>query len=354
MACEDGLGVQVALGRRLAAEGVGLVGHAHVQGVAVEVGVDGDGADAQLAAGPDDPDGDLAAVGNEDLLEHAGLSSVIVGLHNCTHPYGVCHVGRWSGTSAGCDEVDSTNTYLLDQARHGAPRRAGGGGRPPDGRAGAARPALGVAARREPAGLGAPAARLRRPTTSTCAPGRWRWPAADACRRRGRGRAGAQVAQRPAGRRGQAGRGAGRGGVRRSRPCGGGRGHRDQRGLARARRRPGAPAWTTRGGTAQPVDRGSLLDRLLERPRPALRPARRRGRAGATLADEVRRRCATLGQEVRVDLAGRGVLGRGRRPSTTPAGWWSRPRRAPSRSAAGDVVHLRRPDQGREGAWGLG
>ena len=41
---EDRLGVQVALGGGLAAEGVGLVGQAHVQGVAVEVGVHGDGA----------------------------------------------------------------------------------------------------------------------------------------------------------------------------------------------------------------------------------------------------------------------------------------------------------------------
>ena len=41
---EDLLGVEVALGRRLPAEGVGLVGEADVQRVAVEVGVDGDGA----------------------------------------------------------------------------------------------------------------------------------------------------------------------------------------------------------------------------------------------------------------------------------------------------------------------
>ena len=70
---EDGVGVQVALGRRLAAQRVGLVGQADVQGVAVEVGEDGDGADAQLAAGPDDPHRDLAAVRDQDLLEHCGL-----------------------------------------------------------------------------------------------------------------------------------------------------------------------------------------------------------------------------------------------------------------------------------------
>ena len=38
--------------------------------LASAVGVDGDGADAQLAAGADDAERDLAAVGDEDLLEH--------------------------------------------------------------------------------------------------------------------------------------------------------------------------------------------------------------------------------------------------------------------------------------------
>ena len=45
---EDGLGVEVALGGALAAEREGLVGQAHVQGVAVELGVDGDGRHAHL------------------------------------------------------------------------------------------------------------------------------------------------------------------------------------------------------------------------------------------------------------------------------------------------------------------
>ena len=70
---EDGLGVEVALGRGLAAERVGLVGEADVQGVAVEVGVHGDGGDAELPAGADDPDGDLAPVGDQDLGEHGRM-----------------------------------------------------------------------------------------------------------------------------------------------------------------------------------------------------------------------------------------------------------------------------------------
>ena len=65
----DDLGdVEVGLGRAGAAEGEGLVGHLDVQGVAVRVGVDGDGGEAGIAAGPGDSDGDFATVGDEDLL----------------------------------------------------------------------------------------------------------------------------------------------------------------------------------------------------------------------------------------------------------------------------------------------
>ena len=69
---EDGLGVQVALGGRLPTQGVGLVGQAHVQGVAVELGVDGHGGDAHLAGGADHAHGDLTAVRNEDFRQRFG------------------------------------------------------------------------------------------------------------------------------------------------------------------------------------------------------------------------------------------------------------------------------------------
>ena len=38
-----------------------------MQGLFIRLGVDGDGGDAHLLAGPDDPDGDLAPVGDQDL-----------------------------------------------------------------------------------------------------------------------------------------------------------------------------------------------------------------------------------------------------------------------------------------------
>jgi BirA family biotin operon repressor/biotin-[acetyl-CoA-carboxylase] ligase len=105
------------------------------------------------------------------------------------------------------------------------------------------------------------------------------------------------------------------------------------------------------GGAAEPVDRRDLLDHLLRAlgPRCALLEEADGRRA---LAEEVRRRCATLGQQVRVTLAAGDITGRaaaideaGRLVVETAAG--------PRSVSAGDVVHLR-PDQGREGIGGLG
>ena len=51
--------------------GQGLVGEAHVQRPAVRLREDGDRPDPHLAAGADDAHRDLAAVGDEHLLERA-------------------------------------------------------------------------------------------------------------------------------------------------------------------------------------------------------------------------------------------------------------------------------------------
>ena len=61
--------VEVALARGGRADADGLVGESHVQRFAVGLGVDGDGLDAELAAGADDAQGDLAAIGDQDFLE---------------------------------------------------------------------------------------------------------------------------------------------------------------------------------------------------------------------------------------------------------------------------------------------
>ena len=64
---DDGVDAQVALRGRARADVDRLVGFAHVPRVAIAVGVDGDRRQAHLAARADDPDGDLAAVGDQDF-----------------------------------------------------------------------------------------------------------------------------------------------------------------------------------------------------------------------------------------------------------------------------------------------
>jgi hypothetical protein len=68
---EDLFGYQVAFrgGRR--ADMFGFVGHADVPGNAIGVGIDGHTGDTHLAQRADDADGDLAAIGNQYLAEHA-------------------------------------------------------------------------------------------------------------------------------------------------------------------------------------------------------------------------------------------------------------------------------------------
>ena len=61
--------VQVGLARRGRADQHGFFGVAHVQRVRVRFGVDRHGADAEFLAGADDPDGDFAAVDDEDFGE---------------------------------------------------------------------------------------------------------------------------------------------------------------------------------------------------------------------------------------------------------------------------------------------
>ncbi len=105
------------------------------------------------------------------------------------------------------------------------------------------------------------------------------------------------------------------------------------------------------GGRTQPVDRQVLLRHVLDalEPRCALLEEAEGRRI---MAEEVRRRCATLGRRVRVTLATEELTGlasaiddAGRLVVESAAG--------PRAVSAGDVVHLR-PDQGREGVRGLG
>ena len=67
---EQARDVEIALGRRRRADAHALVGEAHVHGIGIGRGVHGDGGDADLLAGALDPERDLAAVGDQHLVEH--------------------------------------------------------------------------------------------------------------------------------------------------------------------------------------------------------------------------------------------------------------------------------------------
>ena len=77
---DDPVHAQVALRGRGRADMDRLVGHAHVQGMAVRVRVDGHGGDAHPPGGPDDPAGDLPPVGDQYLGEHWRCLSGLWGL----------------------------------------------------------------------------------------------------------------------------------------------------------------------------------------------------------------------------------------------------------------------------------
>ena len=60
--------VEVGVGRALAVQAVGLVGHARVQRVEIGIGIHGDRLHAVVGTGAHDAHGDLAAIGDQDFL----------------------------------------------------------------------------------------------------------------------------------------------------------------------------------------------------------------------------------------------------------------------------------------------
>ena len=71
---ENLVDVEIGLARRGRSDMVGVVGLAHVQRLAVDIGEDGDRLDAHLAAGANDADGNLTAIGDQHSLEHNDAS----------------------------------------------------------------------------------------------------------------------------------------------------------------------------------------------------------------------------------------------------------------------------------------
>src|SRR5215470_643906 len=70
---DDGGNVEIALRGRRWSNARGFVGETNVERIAIDVAVHGDRLDAHLLAGPDDATGNLAAIGDQDLLELARI-----------------------------------------------------------------------------------------------------------------------------------------------------------------------------------------------------------------------------------------------------------------------------------------
>ena len=63
---------KIALRGRRRADRDRRIGHFDMERVAIGLGIDRDGCNAHAAGCFNDPTGDLAAVGNQDSLEHSG------------------------------------------------------------------------------------------------------------------------------------------------------------------------------------------------------------------------------------------------------------------------------------------
>src|SRR5580700_9547946 len=72
---ENSIHPKIRFGSRRGADVVRLVGLADVERGAVDIGIDGDGRDAHLAAGAYDTHCDLSSIGNQNLLEHAWMGA---------------------------------------------------------------------------------------------------------------------------------------------------------------------------------------------------------------------------------------------------------------------------------------
>ncbi len=83
---DDRAHVEIALARGRRADRHRLVGKPHCEALAVGLAIDRDRAEAELARRPDDADGDLAAIGYEELLEHGKRARQPVSINSSACP----------------------------------------------------------------------------------------------------------------------------------------------------------------------------------------------------------------------------------------------------------------------------
>ena len=92
---DDAVNLEIALRTRGRADANGLVGKLDMEGLDVGLRVNGDAADAEFLAGPDDAQGDLAAVGNEETSDHVRSAAQEPFICNGRGPGRIGRVGRF-------------------------------------------------------------------------------------------------------------------------------------------------------------------------------------------------------------------------------------------------------------------
>src|SRR3984893_9038837 len=108
---DDRINPQVRLGRQCLADADGLVRLAHMQRLAVGVGIDRDHAIAEAARGPRDPPRDLATIGDQYLVKHGRLHRPI------SHGRATENCMRWGLRASASRQIASTSLKTLRVSR---------------------------------------------------------------------------------------------------------------------------------------------------------------------------------------------------------------------------------------------
>src|SRR5262249_3572953 len=95
---DDPVGHQITLACRRSADMDRLVSHGDVPRLAVGIGIDRDGLDAQAPCRLDDPAGDLAAVGDQDLGKHQATHFGLRLSRKARMPSSASSVTHWLAT----------------------------------------------------------------------------------------------------------------------------------------------------------------------------------------------------------------------------------------------------------------
>jgi hypothetical protein len=113
--CHDLVDQQVTLSRGRWTDRNRRVGHLDVEGVAVGVRINGNRRNPHPTGGLDDPAGDLAAVGNEDSLEHCGL--ILANRHQKPLRRQRENVNDHSRLASGAETATTTAAGRIEQSR---------------------------------------------------------------------------------------------------------------------------------------------------------------------------------------------------------------------------------------------